>query len=263
MSSRAPLHLVRVPIDSQKLYAFSRRNRIPARNFDEGYAVHALMSALFDHGADQSARVAPKPFALPATPQRRFDVLGYTSADRATLIERARTFADPTAWDLIDLEAIASRPMPEAFPVGTRLGCTTRVCPVRRVAKRGKQEKERAEIDVFLAKVWEVDDQSVKLDREHVYREWLAQELAKGGAKVVQATMASFQLGRQHRRTQRSGEQTKREGRVVSHPEVMFDALLEVADPELFSAMLARGVGRHRSFGFGMLLLRPGPRSGS
>jgi CRISPR system Cascade subunit CasE len=32
---------------------------------------------------------------------------------------------------------------------------------------------------------------------------------------------------------------------------------LTVADPDAFSALLARGVGRHRAFGYGMLLLRP------
>jgi len=30
-----------------------------------------------------------------------------------------------------------------------------------------------------------------------------------------------------------------------------------VRDPTGFAALLARGVGRHRAFGFGMLLLRP------
>ena len=32
---------------------------------------------------------------------------------------------------------------------------------------------------------------------------------------------------------------------------------LEVGDSERFLHLLARGVGRHRTFGFGMLLLRP------
>jgi CRISPR system Cascade subunit CasE len=30
-----------------------------------------------------------------------------------------------------------------------------------------------------------------------------------------------------------------------------------VADPAAFAQLLARGVGRHRAFGLGMLLLRP------
>ena len=40
-------------------------------------------------------------------------------------------------------------------------------------------------------------------------------------------------------------------------PDVTFRGTLQVTDPDRFHALLARGVGRHRAFGFGMLLLRP------
>jgi CRISPR system Cascade subunit CasE len=33
--------------------------------------------------------------------------------------------------------------------------------------------------------------------------------------------------------------------------------ILEVTGGEAFARLLARGVGRHRAFGFGMLLLKP------
>ena len=39
--------------------------------------------------------------------------------------------------------------------------------------------------------------------------------------------------------------------------EAVFEGTLEVRDAALFQGLLARGVGRHRAFGFGMLLLRP------
>ena len=35
------------------------------------------------------------------------------------------------------------------------------------------------------------------------------------------------------------------------------EGTLTVGDPDAFSRLLARGIGRHRAFGFGMLLLRP------
>jgi CRISPR system Cascade subunit CasE len=40
-------------------------------------------------------------------------------------------------------------------------------------------------------------------------------------------------------------------------PDVTFRGMLEVVEPGAFEALLRRGVGRHRAFGFGMLLLRP------
>jgi CRISPR system Cascade subunit CasE len=255
----APLHLVRVSVDAQKLYAFARRSRATAREFDEGYAVHALFAALFDHGAAEDARVAPRPFHVVDPAHRTLTVLGYTAHDHRALAERAATFADPLAWGVCDLDGMVSKPMPSAFESGQRLGFAVRVCPIRRIAKRGPMTRDRAEVDAFLARSWEVGPE-VPLDRGEVYRAWLDEDLAKeGAAQVVEATMTNFQLGRLHRRTQ--GEDRK--GHRTDRPDVTFEGVLEVRDPAAFALRLARGVGRHRAFGFGMLLLRPARQGGS
>lgn len=252
------LHLVRCTIDAQKLYAFARRSHAAGFRFDEGYAVHAAFAALFDHGAGEGAKVAPKPFHITSFKggARRFDVLGYSKLDHLGLRERAQAFADPLSWDVCDLEGLVSKPMPTAFPTGTRLGFSVRVCPIRRIAKKGPMSRDRAEVDAFLAKVWEVGDPEVKLDREEVYREWLVVELAKeGAAKVLEASMSNFELDRVRRRTQGEG----RRAHEPQRPDVSFEGVLEVGDEGAFARRLARGVGRHRAFGFGMLLLRPAP----
>ncbi|MEE8524028.1 MAG: type I-E CRISPR-associated protein Cas6/Cse3/CasE [Thermoanaerobaculia bacterium] len=51
-------------------------------------------------------------------------------------------------------------------------------------------------------------------------------------------------------------------GAVPERPDALLTGTLEVTDPDAFATLLARGVGRHRAFGFGMLLLRP-PGSGA
>lgn len=252
------LHLVRCTIDAQKLYAFARRSRAAGFRFDEGYAVHAAFAALFDHGASEDARVAPKPFHITSFKggARRIDVLGYSTLDHLGLRERARSFADPVAWEVCDLDALVSKPMPTAFPAGTRLGFSVRFCPIRRIAKKGPLSRDRAEVDAFLAKVWEVSDPEVRLDREQVYREWLVEELAKeGAAKVLEASMTNFELDHVRRRTQGEARKAKEPQR----PDASFEGVLEVGDEGAFARRLARGVGRHRAFGFGMLLLRPAP----
>lgn len=251
------LHLVRLGLDAQKLYVFARRSGAAGRSIDDGYAVHALLAALFDHGTkDATTRVAPKPFHIASAGTRTLDVLGYTRLDHAALTERARSFADPLAWGVCDLEALSSKPMPVEFKVGTRLGFSVRTCPIRRIARRGPMTKDRAEVDAFLARSWEVGP-DVPLDREEVYRTWLTEELGKeGAATLVTATMSNFHLGRMHRRTQ--GDERRR--REPQRPDVTFDGVLEVTGPVAFAGRLARGVGRHRAFGFGMVLLRPAPR---
>jgi CRISPR system Cascade subunit CasE len=251
-----PLHLIRIPVDSRKLYEFARRNGLPSHELDEGYATHALLSALFDHGAQPQDRVSPKPFRLMDPTSRKIEVFGYARVDHSVLRERARAFADPLSWDVCDLEDMASRPVP-FFEPGRKLGFSVRACPVRRVAKRGNQRQERAEVDVFLAKSWEVNDPSVKLDREGIYREWLAEQLERGGgARLLEASLKSHQREPMHRRTQ--GEHRK--GRRVSHPSIVFEGVLEVLDSSAMHGTIARGLGRHRSFGFGMILLRPSAR---
>lgn len=250
------LHLVRLRLDAQKLYAFAKRSRAAARELDEGYAVHAALAALFDHDTSEGERVAPKPFHIAAMEGRTLDVLGYAALDHVALAERAKAFADPLVWDVCDLDAMASKPMPTELKAGTRLGFEVRVCPIRRIAKKGPMTRERAEVDAFMAKAWEVGP-DVQLDREEVYRAWLEEELGKeNAARLLQASMKNFHLSALHRRTQgqeRRGHRTKR-------PDVTFEGVLEVLDPAGFAARLGRGVGRHRSFGFGMLRLRPAPR---
>jgi CRISPR system Cascade subunit CasE len=43
----------------------------------------------------------------------------------------------------------------------------------------------------------------------------------------------------------------------IEGPDVTFAGTLLVADSAAFAALLARGVGRHTTFGYGMLLLKP------
>lgn len=85
-----------------------------------------------------------------------------------------------------------------------------------------------------------------------MYRDWLARHLAAGGVEPERLALDSFRL---------SGTQRRGSDRALHHlrrgPDALFSGVLRVADPDAFAALLARGVGRHRAFGYGMLLLRP------
>jgi CRISPR system Cascade subunit CasE len=43
----------------------------------------------------------------------------------------------------------------------------------------------------------------------------------------------------------------------IERPNAVLEGTLTVGDPDAFARLLARGIGRHRAFGFGMLLLKP------
>lgn len=42
---------------------------------------------------------------------------------------------------------------------------------------------------------------------------------------------------------------------MIDGPDALLRGCLRVLEPDAFAHLVARGVGRHRSFGFGMLLL--------
>ncbi len=255
MSANGPLHMVRVQVDAGRLVAFAHRARVGRGDeIDEGYALHALFTALFDGRSAGWERAAPKPFAVVESGRRIIDVLGYTPHDAAGLLIRVATVGDSRALGICDLETLKSKPMPSRFESGMLLRFSVRLCPVRRVASRPELRSPRAEIDVFNLACWDSAEGASPPEREVVYRDWLRDELEReGGAKLVSATLRAFRRVKQYRKRHGTGTAG---GAFSEHPDVMFDGVLEVRDAERFRALLVRGLGRHRAFGYGMLLLR-------
>jgi CRISPR system Cascade subunit CasE len=113
------------------------------------------------------------------------------------------------------------------------------------VDRQGKVKHR--EIDAFIhATLTALND--VKVDREAVYVHWLERELQREGASSLNtARLPEFRR-----------ELMRRDGGArVERPNAVLEGELTVRDPVAFRALLARGLGRHRAFGFGMLLLRP------
>jgi len=147
-----------------------------------------------------------------------------------------------------------TREMP-TFAVGQRLTFRTRVCPIARTRRPGERPREvdrqgkvkHREIDAFIHATLTAPN-DVKVDRETVYMHWLERELRRDGASSLNtARLPEFrrELMRRHG------------GARVERPNAVLEGDLTVRDPLAFRALLARGIGRHRAFGFGMLLLRP------
>jgi len=96
------------------------------------------------------------------------------------------------------------------------------------------------------------------VDRAEVYLDWLAAEFdRRGGAALCNAHVSTMKRTMLVRRTSREAD-SGRASRAIDGPDVTFTGTLEIIDSDAFTALLARGLGRHRAFGFGMLLLAPG-----
>lgn len=248
MSNTPVLHLLHVQPDTRLLATWMVRYRTQ----DEGEALHGLLRAAF-------GTQAPQPFRY-LDEQR--GLLAYTALDGAAL-EQATALADPQAARTLGLGAghghsgYRLRLFPSVWPQGKQLGFEVRVRPTVRGAQ-GEQ-------DAFLHAVGQAGGkEGGPVQRETVYAQWLREHLSvregaprqpwQGAVELPDVQLSAFARSSVVRRTQASASQP-RKGQAIDGPDATLMGRLRVTDPTAFAHLLARGVGRHRAFGFGMLLL--------
>lgn len=249
--SAGSLHLLHTRPDARLLAAWvaQRHARHERQASDLGDALHGLMRAAF-------GEVAPQPFRYL---DERQGLLAYTTLDADALAAQV-ALADHEAAMTLGLgasgqhEGYRLRPFPVQWPAGKVLGFEVRVRPTVRSAQ-GEQ-------DVFLHAMAQA--QGAPLQREVVYVNWLRAHLDvregappeawQGAIEVLDVHLAAFQRLAIVRRTQATAGNTRR-GHTIEGPDALLKGRLRVLDPLAFAQLLARGVGRHRAFGFGMLLL--------
>ena len=240
--------------------AFSRwageRGLLRRGSFDPDFALHILLSAMFGKRSLQ-------PFRLFWSERRpSASLYAYADADQQTLQETAVAVAPPDCLAPLNPTGLRSKPMPTVFAVGRRLGFDLRVRPVRRLRRdlhdtqTGRVVTQGREIDAFRLALleqfpdgWRERGAHAKQDgisRESIYTAWLAERLS-GAATLVECRLSSFSRSRAVR-----GDGCGPEG-----PDATLQGVLTVHTPETFVRRLREGVGRHRAYGYGMLLLRP------
>ncbi|MCY4148114.1 MAG: type I-E CRISPR-associated protein Cas6/Cse3/CasE [Gammaproteobacteria bacterium] len=241
------LHLVGIPIDLRQLHYWGAGRDLMHNGYlDEGLALHHLLGECF-------GRAVLQPFRLMVSRARRqAKVFAYASLDSAALDQTARAVATPDLLDIIDLDRIRSVPRSaSSWVYGQRLGFDLRVRPVVRLAKtiehKGKNFRQGAEVDAWLPHVFA----GGTTDRESLYLDWL--DARFGGAVKLErqaSKMAQFRRSK-----------IVRSRRMTEGPEVVIHGTLSVCDSQSFFGKLKQGIGRHKAYGYGMILLRPPQRS--
>ena len=284
------LHLIRLPLRLRAFteWALGRRYfRVPPgdgrgrpREPDPGYALHAALAGLF-------GEKAPRPFTLAPTgngPRNRAcgpgsadiaPVLGYAAMDRDGLATLAQVAKDEFQ-NLFDWEDLRAKPLPTHWPGGLRLGFELRACPVRRrLAKRpfttNVTHPERRqvvysergrEVDAFQLATARAEESGAPLpQRDEVYLAWLKERFASSPDRPPPFTLVEGSVRvrsfRSVRLLRRPRNANGRSAQWLTRPDVRFTGELEVVTGEGVQELLAKGVGRHCGFGFGMVLLRP------
>lgn len=271
----ATLHMLRFPIDLSALARWaqgreigwvSRRSQTGREadvRFDEGRALHHLVTEVFGPGAISAFRLMVSPSA------RRGHLYAYTTQSPEILRETVSSAADPGHLSVIALDKIPAKPMPAEWRVGQWLGFDLKTRPLVRLRhelphpRDQKPYRPGAELDAFLVEaIRRFPDERPKLTpdgpvssgmqregrtHEAVYLDWLAARLAPGAALDPERSRLAH-----HRRTR-----TARGGSAPEGPEMIVHGTLQIKDPAAFQQRLASGVGRHKAYGYGMLLLRP------
>ena len=208
---------------------------------------HGMHSLLVECLGD----LAPKPFRLiePRSAPRAV-VYGYGRSGADVLREQARICSDPLQARALPAEGIQSKSMPRTWTVGRRLGFEVRIRPVVRRSRRSTSGPT-GERDAYLEEGIADGGGASTRSREEVYAGWLARELERRGGARLETERFRLTSFRRTRAVYRSG------GRPSEGPDAVIRGVLVVTGSEAFHELLARGVGRHRAYGYGMLLLRP------
>ena len=272
MSEDAPLQMIRAEVSLSDFNRWMGVKRLQ----DPDHAMHCLLKESFGD-------IAPQPFRL-ITPRGcpTGVFYGYTRSDADELREKASTYADPSHLRALPPSSIDNKPMPSEWQTGKRLGFEVRIRPIVRIfpdpsnrsddrqipsdvqsrfdrfkpPNRHYRMSPGSECDAFL---WEairhLEKGGLQRTREEVYAQWLGDQLdRRRGAELEpgEAKLVSFQRTRAFR---------KPHSRYSEGPDAVMRGNLTITDPVAFAQLLAKGIGRHRAYGFGMLLLRPPGRA--
>jgi len=233
-------HLVSFTIDPIALMSLAAARKTIPPSGDLGYAIHQVLTETF-------GKAAPKPFHL--FEEASCALLAYSCYTPEELIGLAlQQKPNVLGWELssaaLNFPAMEGAVLPAPWPRGKRYRFTVRTRPVMRTS-HAKERRLPRECDVFLHAVASKEKEAW-LDRQAVYLSWFEKQAANAGAKIggVRVTRMT------RRQVYRKGAPS------LDGPDVTFTGALEISDPEAFDDFVMRGVGRHRAFGYGMLLLR-------
>jgi CRISPR system Cascade subunit CasE len=246
------LHMIQLSPDMLRLKRLAYERRwVEGRDGDLGYAVHATLAECFGKGAMEPFRLLDR--------GRTPTLVAYSHEDEKALAVRAAGTGEPSTLKALNVLSIEGKRMPlETYQVGRRFGFDVRARPISRtpVAKENGKTRSR-ERDVFLTALEHTPEpERALLERGVVYHAWLERALGSA-AKIESVTLSAVVRTVVSRPQRRSDSGTILKS--VEGPDVVFKGVLSIDTSQDFVALLARGIGRHSAFGFGMLLLRQPP----
>lgn len=235
---------IQVPLNLRELSVVSgRRGWGSVRGVDEGRALHHALGEVFGPKSLQ-------PFRLMITPHKMDAVIYAYSTLSYDELRQNIQISPPDIEGVFDCSGLRHKTLETWFSQEHRLGFDIRIRPIRRLRNEDRKIKSGREIDVYQHAVENhIDEPEWKNDnsRESVYLAWLAERF--GSAAILEsANLVRFQ------RTIAARD------RSIEGPDAVIQGVVRVKDEEAFASLISKGVGRHKAYGYGMILLRPANR---
>ena len=259
-------NMVYLPLDWNAFCCWTGNRKLIGHGvLDEGFALHQLLSSVFGKSVLQPFRLFHPSRAPTAT------LYAYSDQGQDDLRDLAGVVGPPDCLNVLKVGELLTKPMPKHFREGQRLGFDVRVRPIRRLghdlrdSQSGRVLRKGREIDAYRLELlhrspngWRnAGERAGKsgISREYVYLNWLSERLAD----VAHVDERNCRIGDFRRSRALRGDGKGPEG-----PDATLHGECVIRDPTGFAARLRKGVGRHRAYGYGMLIVRPpgtAPRS--
>lgn len=236
-----PVAMLEITFLRATMAAVARRNGIHTqREEDLGYWSHLALQQLW-------GKEAPKPFRVISKNQSKVTVLGYIEATKASrMISSARFNAPPDLFNGVVWDSIHIKPMPASWTEGEVFNFELRAAPIVRAMGGGFRQG---------AEVYVVDRRrrdGCRDSETKIVSQWLQDQMVQVGASVLSIQHMDLLkeplVRRDHSQVRRVFD--------MEIPVVRAVGQLEVLVPDRFNSLLARGVGKYRTFGLGMVRLK-------
>ena len=230
------LHLMKASLDMVNLARYGAEQS----HSDPDRTAHCLMTESF--GKLQT----PKPFVIKTRVQNgalHGMVLAYTALTAKELRETAERHQRLAHAAVMDPNSITTVGAPCHWTKGQSVLFEVRVRPTKRSSSRDA-ENPGSEQDVYLASPEE-------MTRAETYCRWLSEMMRRqGGLHATPESMTMTQFAMRRVRRQNSSHW-------IEGPDATITGEATVVNPERMTLALSGGIGRHKGYGYGMLLLRP------
>lgn len=217
------MNLIQIDVSIPKLF---KAAQVGLKQVDTDYLIHSFLEETF------GPRMV-KPFCVPPEMQRINDqirIVGYSDSTSEQLTEFAKEVAPVGFFNAI-VGDVQHKPMPADWKLGAAYLLTARMAPVTR-SSRG-------------------DKTLLPIAGDDTLERWVAEKFEK--TMAVQVVGLPKLLSLKNTTSYRScatGSHT-----MIPVPDMWVQMSVRVANSEMFTSLIRQGVGRHRSFGFGMVLV--------